>query len=62
MQLIKEPSNPHIAGWKKDHNILDIYLNGGDVSAQLEKVKNFENEEQKKLRQKIARSTKDLMA
>lgn len=51
-----------IQEWKAQHNVLDIYLNGGDVATQLEKVKNFENEEQKKLRQEIARSTKDLMS
>jgi hypothetical protein len=62
LELIKKPSNPKIKDWKEQHNVLDIYLNGGDVATQLEKVKNFENEEQKKLRQKIARSTKDLMS
>ncbi len=51
-----------IKEWKRQHDVLDIYLNGGDVATQLEKVKNFENEEQKKLRQSIARSTKDLMS
>lgn len=51
-----------IKEWKAQHNVLDIYLNGGDVATQLEKVKNFENDEQKKLRQEIARSTKDLMS
>jgi len=62
LQLIEKPSNPMIKEWKRQHGVLDIYMNGGDVATQLEKVKNFENEEQKKLRQSIARSTKDLMS
>lgn len=62
LDLIEKPSNPMIKEWKRQHDVLDIYLNGGDVATQLEQVKNFENEEQKKLRQKIARSTKDLMS
>ncbi|WP_431129739.1 hypothetical protein [Flagellimonas flava] len=62
LELIETPSNGQIAEWKDQHNTLDIYLNGGDVAPLLEKVKNFENDEQKKLRQKIARSTKDLLS
>lgn len=58
---IQTPSNPHIHKWRTEHNSLDIYVNGGDVSQELQKVKNYENEAQKKLREQVARSTKDLM-
>jgi len=62
LDRILSPSNPNISTYRDDHQILDILHNGGDVASLLEKVKNFENEEQKELRNKIARSTKDLLA
>lgn len=61
LELIKTPYNQHIKDCRENHKVLDIYLNGGDVAGQLEKVKNYENEDQKELREKIARSTKDLL-
>lgn len=61
-ELIENPSNPNIKEWRKEHEVLDIYFNGGNVSSQLEKVKNYENKEQKQLRDKIARSTKDFLS
>jgi hypothetical protein len=60
-ERLKKASNPNISVWRKEHNSLDIYVNGGDVSSELEKVKNYENVEQEKLRKNVARSTKDLM-
>lgn len=60
--LIENPFNQSIKDWQKEHKVLDIYYNGGDVSSELEKVKNYENNEQKKLRDKIARSTKDFLS
>ena len=58
-QIIKKPRNSSLEKWRVAHNALDIYVNGGEVSNELELVKNFENAEQKQLRDKIARSTKD---
>lgn len=62
LDLIKVPSNPNIDIWKKEHVLLDLYYNGGDVSKELEQVKNYENKSQKQLRDKIARSTKDFLS
>ncbi len=61
LELIETPYNQYIKDCRENHKVLDIYLNGGDVAGQLEKVKNYENEDQKELREKIARSTKDLL-
>lgn len=62
LELIQTPSNPYIKDWQKEHDVLDLYYNGGDVSSQLEKVKNYENRAQKELRDKVARSTKDFLS
>lgn len=62
LKLIQSPSNPYIEQWKKEHILLDLYYNGGDVSKELEQVKNYENQAQKDLRDKIARSTKDFLS
>jgi hypothetical protein len=62
LKLIKEPSNPNIKDWREDHAALDLFVNGGDVSKALEKIKNYENKDQKELRDKIAKSTKDLLS
>lgn len=59
LAILNNPRNPNIKQWKKDHSVWNIYVNGGDVASELEKIKNYENEEQKKLRKKVARSTKD---
>lgn len=61
LAILEKPANSSLATWKTDHDALDIYVNGGNVSAELERVKNYENEAQKQLRDKIARSTKDLL-
>ena len=62
LDLLKAPANDNIINWRTEHVLLDLYYNGGDVSAQLEKVKNYENASQKELRDKIARSTKDFLS
>lgn len=62
LEKILRPSNQYIKDWRAEHALLDLYMNGGDVSSALEKVKNYENDEQKKLRDNIARSTKDLVS
>ena len=59
LEIIKQPRNAHIKNWRADQAVLDIYVNGGDVASELEKIKNYENDQQKKLREKIARSTRD---
>lgn len=62
LELIQSPSNLNIKDWQDSHVVLDLYYNGGDVSTQLEQVKNYENRSQKQLRDKIARSTKDFLS
>lgn len=62
LELLQVPSNPHIKEWRKEHELLDLYYNGGNVSSELERVKNYENTAQKELRDKIARSTKDFLS
>lgn len=62
LELIQKPFNSNIKQWKKEHKLLDLYYNGGDVSSELERVKNYENTSQKKLRDKVARSTKDFLS
>ncbi|MCG9971000.1 hypothetical protein [Christiangramia crocea] len=59
LEILKKPRNSSIAPWRDEHNVLDIYVNGGDVASELEKIRNYENEAQRKLREKVARSTKD---
>lgn len=59
LEILKNPRNANIKDWKAQHAVLDIYVNGGDVASELEKIKNYENTEQKTLREKLARSTKD---
>ena len=61
-EILLKPSNPNMKTWKDEHVVLDLYHNGGDVSEQLEKIKNYENASQKELRDKIARSTKDFLS
>lgn len=62
LEILKEPRNKYISKFKEDQVILDIFYNGGDVATQLGKIKNYENTEQKALRDKLARSTKDLLS
>lgn len=61
LEILTKPRNSNIKEWQKEHAKLDIYVNGGDVSTELEKIRNYENEEQKILREKIAKSTKDVV-
>lgn len=61
-QILQRPNNQLIKDWRTEHEALDVFVNGGDVAKHLEKIKNYENEEQLKLRQKIARSTKDTVS
>lgn len=62
LSIISSPPNANILKWRDEHRVLDLYYNGGNVSEELEKVKNYENESQKNLRDKIARSTKDFLS
>ena len=59
LEILKVPRNPYIGEWKEEHDRLSIYVKGGDVATELEKVKNYENESQYQLRKDIAKSTKD---
>ncbi|MEL4307422.1 hypothetical protein [Joostella sp. CR20] len=61
-EILKNPRNSDISEFKASHKVLDIYCHGGDVASELEQVKNYENDSQKDLRRKIARSTKDLVS
>lgn len=60
--IIVKPSNENIELWKQDHITMETLVNGGDVALLLSKVDNYENVDQERLRKKLARSTKDLMA
>ncbi|TDQ27636.1 hypothetical protein [Tenacibaculum caenipelagi] len=60
-EIIKTPRNKNLGDYKSDFTRLDVYYNGGDITSEIEKITNFENESQKKLRQKIARSPKDFI-
>lgn len=56
------PENTDIKQFKKDHKLLDMFYNGGDaIATHLDKIQNFENDDQLDLRKKIARSTKDTL-
>ncbi len=62
VEIIKTPRNPHIKGYQEKHARLDMFFNGSETLADyLEKIQNFENVEQKNLRDKLARSTKDTL-
>lgn len=59
LEYIKAPQNENISDFQDEHTRFDLYFNGGDVASQIEKITNYENEPQKKLRQQVARSPKD---
>tara|TARA_A100000164_G_C21939621_1_gene789932 strand:+ start:2496 stop:4193 length:1698 start_codon:yes stop_codon:yes gene_type:complete len=59
LEIIKSPRNTNIAKWQEDYTKLNTLVNGGDVASLLEKIDNYENLNQKKLREKVAKSTKD---
>lgn len=62
LSIIETPRNTYIKEFQEKHAKLDMFFNGAeDISEWLDKIENFENDEQKKLRQKIARSTKDTL-
>lgn len=62
LEIIDTPRNSYIKDFQEKHAKLDMFFNGAeDISEWLDKIENFENEEQKLLRQKIARSTKDTL-
>lgn len=61
LNYIVKPQNAHIKSYREDHNRLNIYFNGGDISSELEKISGYENTPQKTLRDNIARSPKDLV-
>jgi len=60
-EYILKPYNGNINDYRKEHDRLDIYYNGGDISSEIEKITSFENDAQKKLRDDIARSPKELV-
>lgn len=62
LEILTSPRNPNIKQWKIDHEVWSIYVNGGDVASELEKIQNYENDGQKRLREKVARSTKDVVS
>lgn len=61
LKYILEPYQEHLDQFKEEHQLLDMLCNGGDVGYELEKIQNYENDAQKKLRERLARSTKDLL-
>lgn len=62
LDIINSPRNPNIKGFKEQHSKLDMFFNGSEnIAEYLHKIQNFENTEQKNLRDKIARSTKDTL-
>ncbi len=61
-EILTTPRNVNIRSWRDEYIAMDIFVNGGDVSSQLERIKNYENEAQESLRKNIARSTKDTVS
>ena len=61
LKYILTPQNKELKNYRSEHKTLDIYFNGGDIASQIEKITNFENSGQRKLREKIARSPKDVV-
>ena len=59
LEIIKSPRNTNIAKWQEDYAKLNTLVNGGEVYTLLDKIDNYENTAQKKLREKVAKSTKD---
>ena len=62
LQYILEPYQTSLDKFREEHVLLDMLCNGGDVSDVLEQINNYENSAQKELRDRLARSTKDLLA
>lgn len=63
LEILQSPRNAdNLKIWRNKHATLDIYMNGGDVASELEKVKNYENQNQLELRENVARSTKDTLS
>lgn len=62
LDLIGKPQNTHIEDYISKHETLDLYFNGGDtIAEELAKITNFENASQLTLREKYARSPKDVV-
>lgn len=59
LDILQTPSNPNIKDWQAKSDKLSIYVNGGDVSSELEKIRNYENDAQEQLRKDLAKSPKD---
>ena len=61
LELIITPENTNLSDYRNKHKIFNLYFNGGDIASEIEKIDTFENNKQRQLRQKIARSPKDLL-
>lgn len=61
-EVILQPRNPNIEDYKVQHSRLDLFFNGSNYIAEhLDKIQDFENDSQRKLRQRLARSPKDTL-
>lgn len=59
LEILETPRNEYIKQFQKENKTMSIYVNGGDVAAELEKIRNYENDQQEQLRKDLAKSTKD---
>lgn len=59
--FIEKPQNAHLETYRSAQETFDLYFNGGDVAAEIEKINSYENQQQKDLRTKVARSPKDVI-
>lgn len=60
--VILQPRNENLPGYKKQHDRLNLFFNGSEQIAEyLDKIQDFENDSQRKLRQRLARSPKDTL-
>ena len=61
LQILLSPKNKNLSTYRSDFTRLNSYYNGGNIAKEIEKITNFENDSQKKLREEIARSPKDFI-
>lgn len=60
LQLIEKPQNKLLPEMVKQHNVLNMLVNGVGVDNYLEKIEGYENDNQRVLRKKVAKSTKHI--
>lgn len=59
--IIDVPQNEYIPDYKTEYERMSVLVSGGDVASLIEQVKGYENLDKRKLRENVARSTKDVV-